>query len=145
MGSMVTVMNNLKTLLEAVDDGATPTPHKYLDQVWIGQTKKIPMGAKHVAFINPISNPDFYYTTCHTNVQKDFIIEIVIATKGTLDTATLDNITVTEAVMSALNVDCKISNSAVGSTIETCEYGGLGVADGKNLAVASKIELKVMV
>lgn len=144
MGSLVSVMTNLKTLLENVNDGGSPAK-KYLDQVWIGQPKKIPMGAKHIAIVNPLSNPDFYYTTCNTNVQKDFVVEIVIATKGHIEHATMDNLTATEAVMSMLNVNPKINNTAVGSTIETVDYGGLGIADDKNLAIASKITFKVIV
>jgi hypothetical protein len=132
----------IQTKLVALTNGvAPPNTVTYFDHVWVGVPKKIPMGDRCIAMVQPTANPNYYYTSCNANTQYDVDFMIDIISKGKIDTATLYILEVVEAVQNALFSDQKISNSCLGSTVEDVEYIDV-VADEKNLATGARIRLR---
>ena len=136
-----TAAQAIQTKLVALNNGGSPTPVVYFDHVWVGVPKKIPMGDRCIAMIQPVSNPNYYYTTCaaQTTYDVDFMIDIV--SKGHVETSTLYVMEVVEAVQTALFADQKISNTCLGSTVEEVEYIDV-VQDDKALATGARIRLR---
>jgi hypothetical protein len=136
-----TAAQAIQTKLVALNNGGSPTPVTYFDHVWVGVPKKIPMGDRCIAMIQPLTNPNYYYTTCaaQTGYDVDFMVDIV--SKGHVENATLYMLEVVEAVQTAFFVDQKISNTCIGSTVEEVEYIDV-VQDDKNLATGARIRLR---
>lgn len=131
----------IQTKLAALNDGATPTPKVYLDHVWIGVPKKIPMGDKCIAMIEILSNPNYYYTTCAAQTQYDVDFMINVVVKGNVETTTLYTAEMVDIIQTALLSDQKISNSCLGSTIEDVDYVEV-VQDNKSMATGARIRLR---
>lgn len=140
-GEIVTMIQALKTLLADVNDGATPTHNHYFDHIWIGQPKKIPLGDKNIAIIEVASQPNYYYTTCAAQTQFDVDIIISIMCKGHVDVATLRAYEIIEAVQTALFNNQKITNTCLGSTVESVDYGDFWEQE-KNLVTGARITLR---
>lgn len=131
----------IQTKLVDLNDGGTPTHIHYFDHVWVGVPKKIPMGDRCIAMIQPISNPNYMYSTCAATTQYDVDFMIDIVSKGHVETSTLYVLEVVEAVQNAFFSDQKISNSCLGCTVEEVEYIDL-VQDEKALATGARIRLR---
>ena len=131
----------IQTKLEALNNGGTPTPVTYFDPVWVGVPKKIPMGDRCIAMIQPISNPNYYYLTCGDKTQYDVDFMVDIVSKGHVENSTLYVMEVVEAVQNAFFIDTKIGNSCLGSTVEDVEYIDV-VQDEKALATGARIRLR---
>jgi len=136
-----TVAQAIQTKMVALNNGGTPTPVTYFDHVWVGVPKKIPMGDRCIAMIQPVANPNYYYTTCAAQTQYDVDFMVDIVSKGHVENATLYTIEVVEAACTALINDQKISNSCLGSSIEEVEYIDV-VQDDKALANGARIRLR---
>ncbi len=141
VSNMKAIVQALDTILVAVNDGATPTPVKYFDHVWIGMPKKIPQGDRNIAIIELIGHPEFIYTTCPENTMYDMDINIHIMCKGEVEVSNLRLLEVTQATLTALLGNSKISNTCMDSTIEQVEYGDFA-AEGRNLIAGSRIVLR---
>lgn len=135
--TLSSLIGALQDIIEALNDGATPTPNTIFDQVWIGEPEKIPMGARNIAIIEAAREPDFYYSTCD-RAQSDVDIHITVLTKGTKETATTQLYSLRDIVKTGLLNNTKISNTCIGSTIEEIIYGSYSdVTSQKN---SNKIE-----
>lgn len=137
-----TAAQAIQTKLVALTNGvAPPNTVTYFDHVWIGVPKKIPMGDRCIAMIQPLTNPNYYYTTCAAQTQYDVDFMIDIVSKGHVENSTLYVLEVVEAVQSALFSDQKIGNSCLGSTVEDVEYIDV-VQDDKALATGARIRVR---
>lgn len=136
-----TLAQAIQTKMVALNNGGTPTPVTYFDHVWVGVPKKIPMGDRCIAMIQPLHNPNYYYSTCASTTQYDVDFMIDIVSKGHVENATLYMLEVVEAVQTALFGDQKISNSCLGCTVEEVEYIDV-VQDDKALATGARIRVR---
>lgn len=130
----------IQTKLIALTNGGAPAV-TYFDHVWVGVPKKIPMGDRCIAMIQPVSNPNYYYSTCAATTQYDVDFMIDIVSKGHVENSTLYTMEVVEAVQGAFFSDQKISNTCLGSTVEEVEYIDV-VQDEKALATGARIRLR---
>lgn len=135
-------IEKLVTLIKGVNDGNTPVHKHYFNEVYVGMTEKIPTGYKNIAIIEPVTDPEFYYTTCATNFTYDFDLYITVLTKGHKDLAALDNLDALDSTILALRADEKLTGSCIYSTIEEVIYGDFGV-EKRNLIAASRITLRI--
>lgn len=135
------VAQAIQTKMAALNNGATPTPVTYFDHVWIGVPKKVPMGDRCIAMVEPVSNPNFYYTTCATQTSYDVDFMIDILSKGQIETSTLYVMEIVEAVQTAFFNDSKVSNTCLGSTVEDVDYIDV-IGDDKNLATGARIRVR---
>lgn len=135
-----TLAQAIQTKLIALNNGAVP-PVTYFDHVWIGVPKKIPMGDRCIVMIQPVSNPNYQYTTCgaQTSYDVDFMIDIV--SKGHVENSTLYVMEVVEAVQTDFFTDPRISNSCIGCTVEEVEYIDV-VQDDKALATGARMRVR---
>ena len=132
------VAEAMDTLLVDVNDGATPTPKKYFDHVWVGAPKRIPMGDKTIAIIEVADEPEFYYTLCDTHVPFDIVIRISILCKGHVEDSTKQCYTVVDAVKAALIAGDTIGGTCSFSNILEVVYGD-AIGEAKNLVAGAQI------
>lgn len=144
MGAIHTLLDNIVTALKSVNDGATPTPHKYFDHVWLGMPKKLPMGDHCVAIVEAMGIPEFDYKMCTaTPFTYETEIVITIANKGEVTYALSANYDVTNATMAAIAAAPSFSNACITTYIENVEFGDVALSDDmKNLVRGSRIIIR---
>lgn len=136
-----TLMSNLKSMIEGLNDGAVPTHKHYYDHVWIGMPEKIPMGDRRVAILDALGEPEFYYTNCNANTQFDVDVRINIMSKGHVENATLDIMDMIDIIKEALYTDDTISGGCIFSNIMAVDYGMI-VGESKNIVMGGYIDIK---
>ena len=136
-----TLAQAIQTKMVALNNGGSPTPVTYFDHVWVGVPKKIPMGDRCIAMIQPLANPNYQYTSCGATTQYDVDFMVDIVSKGHVENSTLYMLEVVEAVQNAFFLDPKISNSCLGCTLEEVEYIDV-VQDDKALATGARIKVR---
>ena len=135
-----TLMLNIKTAMESVKDGSNKA---YFDQVWIGMPKKIPMGAKNICIIQPVSDPNFFVSTCPSLTKNDTDIEITMVSMGAYGDAQLTNYDITDAVKQKLYSDETFGGACIDSTPEQVNYGEMvSGTEGKQLQAASNLVIR---
>lgn len=138
------LMSAIKTFLQGINDGGSPTPKYYLDHVWLGRPNKLPMGNVSVSFFEIDRQPDFYYTLCDTIMEEDVDVLITVMCKGSVEQAHINLYTIIDAIKTAWKSNRKFSGACIGSTIEDIEYGDVAesVVDPKILATAARIRIR---
>jgi hypothetical protein len=140
-----TVAEKLETLMEALNDGATPVANKYFDHVWVGLPKKIPQGGKRVCIIEASNSPDFYYSTCATATNKDTLFYITIISSGTVEAAHKDIYNITDIVEDSIIADPKLGGTVEDCSVEYTLYGDIVDTRSNSLQAASRITLKIRI